>query len=611
MFPPAALIAQASPSPAPTATPRFELHVNGSNVFIDQATSGAGAVPPEGGAFIGGAPAAPMTPYDWFTAMPLVPGVSGSLQYLMTGTLHHPGFTLDASMLLSGIVGDPTNATYWSEPLLGPFDPLEGRSNLSVPIAYPTHAGNNDVLAGALVLPYSVDIHANDDRWKLAAGFVQASNYDSFVFVQPPYSTYVPSMNVQTFESLGPGLSDLQSWSHLAPALPMLGADATAKIGVLNVEATDAILPGPTASMARMTGGSIVYDRGEAGRYSADLIHVLTGGAPVVVPSLFGSNPSINPGAQGPLALSTLGGQAQTIAGARAFFHPGSGYDATVELGRAWYNASLVARPGTNGIGNFQHYALTRRFNATDNAGLEYYRMDPRYASTLLPYGSALNLWGIAWAYPGPWLKGAFQLVNNAWGGSNREGWRAHATIVRGPWTAGAAGYAYQQVEPSTLDNLTRTGFVEVDYLVLAPGDLQIGHTRGVQGYLAWSRASDKLSLDYANDTQSRGFASFAPVDGVAMHYPQLVLAEQHKFSPGLTAAAGYGRYLAVGSWTTTPVHDAYAFGFAGIEADFGRLGQLFVQLRSYGVRGFPSIPGGPPPTLRGTGVVVDHHFAF
>ena len=65
----------------------------------------------------------------------------------------------------------------------------------------------------------------------------------------------------------------------------MLGAEGTAKIGAFNAEATDAILPGPPGTMARMTGGNVVFDRGDKGRFSVDLIHVLTNGDPVLVPN--------------------------------------------------------------------------------------------------------------------------------------------------------------------------------------------------------------------------------------------------------------------------------------------------------------------------------------
>jgi hypothetical protein len=603
--------ASPSPTPSPTPTPVFELHVSGSNVFIDQATSGSGQVPPEGAAFANGNPAAPMTPFDWFTTGPVVPGVSATAQYLFTASWHQPRFRIDASALVAGVGGDPTNAFNWGEPLLGTFDPAEGRSNLSVPIVFPTHAANNDVSAGGISLPYDVRVHDNNGRWSIDGGYVQTSNYDPFVFVQPPYGTYLPSTATPVFETIGPGFQDLENWTHLASALPMLGADATFKLGGLQFEATDGLLPSPEMTSARLTGGNVVYDRGDAGRFSASLVHLLTTGDPQVVPVLFGSNPTIFPGAQGSLAQSTLGGQAQTIAGISALVHPHPGYDVSVELGKAWYNASLVARPGSESPGTYQHYSLTRNFNKTDSVGIEYYRMDPRYATAVLPYGVPMNVWGIAWAYPGPWLKGTYQLVTNAFGGSDREGLRGHATIVRGSWTAAVAAYDYGQVEPSTAQNLTSTGFVEVDYLLLAPGDVQFGRTKGFIGYVSWAGSHDTISADYASDSEYRAHATFAPGDGVDMHYPQWVFAEQHKFSPQVIGTIGYASYQASGFWSTTPVDGTYSSGFLGLEMDLGRFGQVLIQLRRYGIRGAPSIPEGPPPTLNGTGLLVDHHFSI
>lgn len=603
--------ASPSPSPSPTATPRFELHATGSHVFIDQSTGGPGQTPPEGAAFANGAPAAPMTPYDWFSANPLEPGVAGEVQYRATATLHAKRVSYDLTAMGALVAGDQINAVYWGEPLLGAFDPMEGRSPLSLPVAFPTHAGANDIGVAEFVVPYSGTIRSNDGHWRVSGGFVDTTQYDSFVFVQPAFASFNPSMNVQTFETLGPGLSDLHSWTHLAQALPLLGIDAYDTVGALRVEATDALLPIYQGATARVTGANVVWDRGDAGRYSADVAHVRTGGAPIVIPSLFGANPTTNPGPQGPLALATIGNQSQTVAGVRGYFHPHRGYDATIEFGRSWYDASLVARPGTATAGTFEHLALARNFNSTDNAGIDYYRMDPRYGTAYIPYGTSLNVWGTAWAYPGPWLKGSYQLVNDAWGGTNRVGVRAHGTIVRGPWTLSAAAYDYRQVEPSTYANLTQTGFVEVDYLVLAPGDIEYGHTRGVDAYVAWQHARDTLSLDFANDAQYRDHAAFAPVDTVDMRYPQLVAAEQHRFSRSLLASVGYGRYGLNGTWTTTAVDATYGLGFAGLEWDMGRFGQLLVQVRRYGVVGIPTVPGGPPLTFRGTGITVDHHFSI
>ena len=607
-----ALDASPSPSPSPTPMPHFELHGLASNVFIDQATNGPGQTPPEGPPFIAGNPAAPMTPFDWFVTTPQLPGVAGQIQYSATGTWHWKYLSADVTLLLTGLGGDSNNGLFWGEPLVGHVDPHEGHNYINYSVGYPTHAGTADTGGFALLeIPYNATIRSNDGNFKLSTNYVQTSQYDAFTFTQPVTPSWTPTMNFQTFESLGPGLADLDSWHHFATALPLQGADATAKIGVASVEATVGLLPSPLVTRAHMAGANVVFDEGDKGRFSLDLVHVQTTGDPQLIPSFFGSNPTVNGGPQGKLALSTVGNQRQTILGGRAFFHPRKGYDATIELGRAWFDADMVAQPGTAQPGDYQHYALLRHFNSTDDVGIEFYRMEPRYGTIILPYGIFENVWGIAWAYPGPWLKGTYQLVNDAFGGSNRRGFRAHTDYKRGAWSAGAAYYEYRQIDPSTFDNLTHTGFVEVDYLVLNAGDLAYGHTRGLNAFLSYQAKHDTLSLDFANDSQHRDYLPGNPIDGVDMRYPQLVLSDQHKFSTKFIANAGYERYHASGLWTTTPVDGTFAAGWLGGEWDFGRAGQLFVQVRKYGAYGFPSIPGGPPPTLNGTQIVIDHHFVF
>jgi hypothetical protein len=603
----AALVA--SPTPSPTPPPHFSLAVSGSNVFIDQATNGIGQIPPEGAGYSSGQPAAPFTPYDWFSTAPLLPGVTGEIQYAATGTWHGSKISADATVLLSAIDGDIANGIYWGEPLVGTFDPHEGRSPLPYHFIFPTHAGINDASALLVNLPYTEDVRANDGSWRVNGGYVQTSQYDAFAFTQPAFAGWTPSINAQTFESVGPAVSDLEVWNHFASALPLLGVDATAKVGAGALELTSGLLPSPPTNAVHMNAGSLVFDKGDAGRYSFDIVHVATTGGTIVVPTFFGSNPIVNPGAQGNLALSTLGDQQQTILAARALVHPLKNYDALVELGRAWYDAQSVDRLGTALPGDYQHYSLVRHFTADDDAGVEFYRMDPRYGTLLLPYGIAENVWGIAWAYPGPWLKGTYQLVSDSFGGSNRQGVRVHADAKRGNLSASVAAYDYRQIEPSTFANLTQTGFVEVDYLVLDSGDAALGHTRGANAYLAYRLPKDSLSLDFANDAQSRDPDGPYAQDFVGMRYPQIVVNDAHRFSKSLLLSAGYMRYHATGTWTVTPVDAIYAAGLFGAEWDMGRAGQLFVQLRRYGTTGIPSIPGGPPPTFRGTGIVVDHHF--
>jgi hypothetical protein len=618
---PVASPAPASPSPAPSASEQpatpstsatgFSLAVSGSEAFIDHATGGPGQTPPEGPGFAAGQPLSPITPYDWFSSAPLLPGSAGQIQYQLTGTYRTPSVVMDASFVVSGVTGDVTNAIFWGEPLVGQLDPHEGHSYLPYQITFPTRAGTNDATAGEIVTPYFLSVHAPDARWTLTGGYVTPAHYDAFVFLPPGLTSVPASMNLQTFESVGPPIADLNSWSHLTSTLPLLGADAQGRVGSFTVEATDALLPVPPVTSARMTGGAIVLDRGDAGRFSLDLISVDTHGNALVVPTLFGADPTIHPGPEGGLATSLLADQRQTIAGFRAFLHPLRGYDALAEVGRSWYDAGLVARPGTAQPGDYEHYSLTRNFSGIEALGVEYYRMDPRYATMVLPYGVPENIWGNPWQYPGPWLKGTYQLVNDNFGGSNRLGFRVHGDLTRGRLETHAAAYSYRQIFPSTYANLTQTGFVEVDYLALQPGDLTFGHTRGLNSYAAWHLDHDTLSIDYAHDLQHRDFTGNAATDLVAIRYPQAIIAEQHSFSKRLIGEAGYGRYEVEGTWATTPVDAFYGMGFVGTEWDFGKGQQLFVQLRKFGLNGAPSIPGGPPPTLHGTAIVVDHHISF
>ena len=507
--------------------------------------------------------------------------------------------------------GDVTNGIYWAEPFVGQIDPHEGRSWLPYAIRYPTRADTNDTTSAEVVSPYFLSLHASDERWRVTAGYVAPAQYDAFVFTPPALTSVSPSMNLQTFESVGPALADLDSWNHIASTLPLLGADAQGKLGPLALEATDALLPSPAGTSARLVGGSAALDRGGAGRFSFGIVRVATNGAPLEVPTLFGARPTLHPGPQGDLSTSTLADQRETIAGARAFLHPYRGYDALLEVGRSWYDAGLVARPGTSTPGDYQHYGLTRTFGDTDALGVEYYRMDPRYATAVLPYGIAENVWGTAWAFPGPWLKGTYQLVNDAFGGSNRVGFRVHGDLTRGRLETHAAAYSYRQLLPSTYANLTQAGFVEVDYLPLQAGDVSLGHTRGIDGYAAYHFDRDTISIDYAHDLQARAFAGGARGDLVAMRYPQFVIAEQHHVTKSFIATGGYGRYETEGTWSTTPVASTYALGFAGAQYDFGNGQQLSIQVREFGLAGYPSIPGGPPPTLRGTSFVIDHHIAL
>ncbi len=606
-----AVLATATPSPSPAPTPRFEIHGTGSNVFLSQAASGPGLVPPEGAAFAAGEPIAPISPYDWFSTAPLIPGNAGQLQYLFTGSLHEHSFSFDATIAMTRLAGSATTLAYWGEPFPGPLDPHEGRSPIGGLVVFPTHAGANDIAAGRIVFPYAASIHSNDGAWHLSAGYVDPAGFDPFVLTPPATLNVAPALGVQTFETLGSATASLDTWNPSRTTLPLLGVDATATFGQLSYEVTDALMPAPIGNGVRLTGGTIALDRGDFGRYSVDLAHVVTSGDAATVPALFGSAPQLHPGPQGPLATSTLADQRQTIAGMRALVHPRAGYDLLLELGRSWYDAGLVARAGTAAPGTYEHLSLVRHASDRDEIGLEYYRDEPRYGTTLLPYGTAENLWGIAWAFPGSWLKGAYQLVADNVAQTNRVGVRFHANASHKRLEVRVALSQYRQLEPSSIDNLTQTGFVEVQFLPQADADATLGLMRSQVAYAAWHFDRDLFSVDFARDTLRRDVRNGAIVDFVDMRYPQIVIQDRHAFSPRLIGVVGYGRYAAGGTWSTTPVGARYASAYAGAELDLGNGQQIFVQVRAFGLNGMPSIPGGPPPTFRGTALTLEHRIAF
>lgn len=94
---PLAANADASPSPQPSPSAvigKIELAGELRTVLLSQGVAGPGLTPVEGPGFVDGAPAAPVSPYDPFSAAPLVPGNVAQAQVSLDATWHGPGVTL-------------------------------------------------------------------------------------------------------------------------------------------------------------------------------------------------------------------------------------------------------------------------------------------------------------------------------------------------------------------------------------------------------------------------------------------------------------------------------------------------------------------------------------
>ncbi len=602
----AALEAAASPSPSPSPlpTPRFETGVSGSNVFIDQATGGPGTTPPEAKEFARGSPISPMSPYDWFSGAPVTPGVAGIAQYELSGTYHAAGVDFGATFGIGGLTGSTTNALYWGEPLIPNLNDHDLSRVVPYAILFPTHAGE-DVANVASASLLNASAAASDGSWKVQGGYFNLTQSDRFVFAPPPITSVVPSVGVQTAETLGPGIPSIDGWPTSPSSLPLLGADGVWREGDTTLELTDALLPSLSDTNVRLTMGSLVLDRGDYGRFSIQLAHLWSTGDPILSTSFFGTDQKIYPSSLGRLYTSLLADQTQTIAGARAFVHPFKGWDALAELGRAWYDAGLVTNPGTSRYGNYEHYSLARHLGS-DVATLEYHRFDPTYATMILPYGMPENIWSVAWSWPGVWLKSTYQLVDNSVIGANRAGYHFKYDHNGTNVELHASYGDWRQLIPETFANASQVGFVDGFFLLQKNGFATYGRDRQLGLYVAWHLPKDDLVFDGVDDYLSRPADPGQAVDTVAMQTPQIVASWAHHFTKKLLALGGYGRYEAVGTWALTPVDAIYGVGFAGVQFATGPKTALLVEARRYALVGLPSMPAGQPPTMRGTALIVD-----
>lgn len=603
-----AAVTASAPSPSPSPASRFDARVSGSNVFVDQATGGPGTTP-QGYAFAHGSPAAPMSPYDWLGSAPVTSGVAGIAQYELTGSYRGDGFDFAATFGIGGISGSTTNALYWGEPTIANLNVHDLSRMVPYAVVFPTHAGQDDATVGSANL-LGLSFAAPDDSWRVRGGYLDLTQSDRFVFNPPAITSVTPSLGPSTAETLGPGLASVDRWAAAPTSLPLLGADAYWHRGGASVELTDALLPSLPGTQARLTMGSFVLDRGDAGRFSVQVAHVATSGAPIATTTFFGADGELHEGPQGRLFTSTLADQDQTIAGARAFFHPLRGWDALAEIGRAWYDAGVVAYPGTSHFGNYEHFSIARHLG-DDVATLEYHRFDPTYATVILPYGIPENVWSIAWSWPGVWLKSNYQLVDNSTIGANRAGYHLRYDHPGKRVEIHASYGDWRQLLPETEANASQVGFVDGFFLLQKNGFGTLGRDRQAGLYVAWHALRDDVAVDAVDDFLSRPADAGQAIDTVSTRAPQTIFTWTHHFSRRLLAAAGYGRYALAGTWATKPVDGIYGVAFAGVQIATTANTALLVQARRYALVGLPSIPFGPSPAMHGTALIVDQRISL
>ncbi len=613
-------LAATTPSPAPSVTPSvsspptaspapppFHLSVDSFTNFIDTSANGPGLVPPEAPGFIKGSPLSPNSAYDVFSSAPQMPGISGIAQANVRGDYVGKRYDATAILGLGYVTGNTQNALYWGENLMPTLNPHLGYTALPYTIAFPTRAGQGDASAAA-ISPLFASFGARDGSWLLRGGFFHLTQTDRFTFVEPPLTNVIPNIGLQTAESLGNGPASLDSWPAPPPGLPLHGIDLTMRRGIASLEVTNAALPALPGSSARASIGSLVFDHGEGTRYSFSFVHVATSGDPIFTTTLFGVDPHVTPGPQGSLPESMLGGQTETIAGARASFHLSRHIDSAAEIGRTWYNADSVAEPGTNRPGGFYHLGFSHKAGRT-TIGVDGYRFEARYANAILPYGTPENVWSAAWAWPGVWLKSNYQLVDNLQApGSNRQGYRLHYASDGGPLEVHVAFSMFRQIEPATFGNMQQAGFVDGFFLPQMDNAATLGNEHQYNAWIAWHRPYGDVTLDYANDHMHRDATPGHPEDAVTYQAPQVVLTLTHAFGKFAVADAGFGRYAMKGTWAQPYTNVDYFQNvvFVGAQLRESPVAIALVQVRRSQFDGLPSLLGGPSPRFAAITLVFE-----
>jgi hypothetical protein len=592
-------------SPAPSATPRegvVTLGVEAHLTVISAGTRGPGTTPPEGAGFAAGSPLSPLTPYDTFSSAPLVPGNAMESALYLTPSYATKKLLFSATLAAGYVRGSTTLASYWGESLVPALNPHLGSQMLPYRVVFPTHAGSDDA-SGFVASIVSGSVATRDGNLRIRSGWFDLAQGDAFVFAQPPITSVPPALAFATPETLGAGSPNLDWWQPSSTVLPLHGIDATAKTGLAAFELTSAALPSLPGTSARVNMASVIVDHGEGTRYSAQALRVTTGGLPTMTEVLFGGTPALTLTPQGMLPTSTVGGQRQTIAGARAAFHATHALDAVVEYGRSWYDADFVAQPGTSKPGNYYHAGISRSAGRS-SAGIDLYRNEAYYATAPLPYGAPENIWSVAWSWPGQWLKSNYQLIGNSAVNVNRQGYRVRYALGGGPLEVKASYANFGQIDPITLSNAYREGFVDGFFLPQVDAAATLGRQHQYALWSVWHTPIGDLSVDYDEDTMRRPAVAAHPEDLVSYDAPSYVLSYSRKVSPAVLVALSYGRYAMRGSFgqAFTNVDYAQRVGVAGVQVRQTRRLAMLAAVRWSALQGLPSIPFvGPSPAFSGT----------
>jgi hypothetical protein len=584
---PCSALADATPAPSPS--PRGVAVKGTLNlVYLTQGSSGPGLQPVEGPGFVQGAPAAPVTPYDLFSAAPMVPGNVQQDQLAIDALWRGRDASVGATLGIETLLGDRTNEAYWVEPLQPQDNPHLGSQATGYSVALPTHPGTDD-FNGVRFGVNQVRIALAHDSLRIRGGWFDLAQALGCVFAPPVTTNALPALLLKTPESLNPDGSSLASWAPSPATLPMRGFDVLYKARSMDVEASDAELPSLPGTPARLESLSAGRFRDDGYGAMVQWIRVHSGGDPISTTTGFGFPTQTVPTDQGLFSVSTLYGQRETIAGGKLVV-PVERFDATAEFSHSEYQMEGVGAARPVG-GSWVHAALERRLNGV-KLGVHYYRFEPTFATMVLPYGVPENVWSVSYSWPGPWLKSNFQLVDSTTLGVNREG-PLYSFSSAGTRTKLLATYSdFRQIAPYTTANSHDPGFIDGFLLVQQnPAQATMGTFRRTSAFASEAFKFGTVDLDFVDDGLHRDAAASAPSDAVSYDAPQYVLSVTRNASARVAACAGIAYYGMHGSWADGPLTNV-DFGmhvaFAGAQfAQTGR-GATMISVRRSVLRGAP-----------------------
>ncbi len=244
-------------------------------------------------------------------------------------------------------------------------------------------------------------------------------------------------------------------------------------------------------------------------------------------------------------------------------------------------------------------------------------RFEASYAPAILDYGTLENVWRYPAAFPGTWLRGDYQLVDNSQVGPNRQGGSLRSTFIIAGLEVRLKFAEYEQIQPLNAASAYSPGFVEPYFLpqTAAPGILSgygaIGFEQHFEGWFSYHAPFGDLTLDLSQINTWRTAPASELQDNVNMQYPSGVFTFSRDFGPKVFGAAGVGRFALNGQFDSTSYNAQLAQDvvFAGLELRSNGTTGYGIQWRLYSTQGSPTLPGGPSPAFHGPQILFYQRF--